>query len=165
MSQVIMGNMVGQYSQMGKTLVLVDDDGNEITGVIVGQETVFTAGAGDIRLGLVAGTEDGVTEGTREIFQYRTEKGLKVIDPGATFVIHMPENNKHQYTELQCMIAPFSDRYAITQVVLDNGVYLTSGEKVSDVTSNDQDKTIDLNIINSTEDIFLIHYFMYKEEL
>jgi hypothetical protein len=62
----IVGNMVGCYSPMGKTFIIEDENGNEITGIVVDQETVFTATAADIVKGKVAGTDDGVVVGTHE---------------------------------------------------------------------------------------------------
>jgi hypothetical protein len=62
----IVGNMVGCYSPMGKTFIIEDENGNEITGIVVDQETVFTATATDIVKGKVAGTDDGVVVGTHE---------------------------------------------------------------------------------------------------
>lgn len=62
----IVGNMVGCYSPMGKTFIIEDENGNEITGIVVDQETIFTATASDIVKGKVAGTDDGVVVGTHE---------------------------------------------------------------------------------------------------
>lgn len=62
----IVGNMVGCYSPMGKTFILEDENGNEVTGIVVDQEVVFTATAADIVAGKTAGTEDGVVVGTHE---------------------------------------------------------------------------------------------------
>jgi hypothetical protein len=62
----IVGNMVGCYSPMGKTFILEDENGNELTGIVVDQEVVFTATASDIVKGKVAGTDDGVVIGTHE---------------------------------------------------------------------------------------------------
>lgn len=62
----IVGNMVGCYSPMGKTFIIRDEDGNEVTGIVVDQETVFTATAADIVSGKTAGTEDGVVIGIHE---------------------------------------------------------------------------------------------------
>lgn len=62
----IVGNMVGCYSPMGKTFIIEDENGNEITGIVVDQETIFTATAADIVKGKVAGTGDGVVVGTHE---------------------------------------------------------------------------------------------------
>ena len=62
----IVGNMIGCYSPMGKTFILEDENGNEITGIVVDQKTVFTATAADIVKGKVAGTDAGVVTGTHE---------------------------------------------------------------------------------------------------
>lgn len=62
----IVGNIVGCYSPMGKTFIIEDEDGNEVTGIVVSQETIFTATASDIVKGKVAGTDDGVVIGTHE---------------------------------------------------------------------------------------------------
>ena len=64
---MISGNMVGSYSQIGKTFTLVDENGNEITGVIVDQETVFTATDNDVIKGKIYASNDGVSVGTLEI--------------------------------------------------------------------------------------------------
>ena len=61
---MICGNMVGSYSQIGKTFTLVDEDGNEIIGVVVDKETVFTATDNDVRQGKVYASNDGVSVGT-----------------------------------------------------------------------------------------------------
>ena len=62
----ICGNMVGCYSPMGKTFIIQDEDGNEVVGIVVDKETVFTATPEDIVAGKTAGTEDGVVVGTHE---------------------------------------------------------------------------------------------------
>lgn len=62
----IVGNMVGCYSPMGKTFIIEDESGNEITGIVVDQETILTATASDIVKGKVAGTDTGVVVGTHE---------------------------------------------------------------------------------------------------
>ena len=62
----IVGNMIGCYSPMGKTFIIEDENGNEIVGIVVDQETVLTATAADITAGKTAGTEDGVVIGTHE---------------------------------------------------------------------------------------------------
>lgn len=43
--------------------ILVDENGNEVTAVMVEAETDLTATANDIRLGTTAVTVDGITEG------------------------------------------------------------------------------------------------------
>ena len=67
---MISGNMVGSYSQLGKTLVLEDEQGNAITGVIVGQETIFDATPADVRFGKTFANDEGVQVGTQYMPQY-----------------------------------------------------------------------------------------------
>lgn len=64
---MISGNMVGSYSQIGKTFTLVDENGNEVTGVIVDSEVIFTATDSDVRAGKVYASNDGVSIGTLEV--------------------------------------------------------------------------------------------------
>jgi hypothetical protein len=64
---MINGNMVGSYSQIGKTFILVDESGKELTGVVVEQETVFTATDNDVRSGKVYASNDGISVGTLEV--------------------------------------------------------------------------------------------------
>ena len=64
---MICGNMVGSYSQIGKTFILVDENGNEITGVIVDKEVIFTATDSDVRQGKVYASNDGVSVGTLDV--------------------------------------------------------------------------------------------------
>jgi hypothetical protein len=61
---VIYGNVVGGGSGFGKTFLLEDENGNQMTGIVVDELTVFTATAEDIKLGKVAGTDSGVVTGT-----------------------------------------------------------------------------------------------------
>ena len=62
----IVGNMVGCYSPMGKTFILVDDKGRELTGVVVEQETIFTAVDSDVMQGKVYASDHGVSTGTHQ---------------------------------------------------------------------------------------------------
>ena len=64
---MISGNMVGSYSAIGKTFILVDENGNEVTGVVVDKETVFTATDGDVRAGKVYASDDGISVGTLQV--------------------------------------------------------------------------------------------------
>ena len=64
---MISGNMVGTYSPLGKTFILVDADGNELTGVVVDSKVVFTAVDSDVKKGKVYASNDGVSTGTLEV--------------------------------------------------------------------------------------------------
>lgn len=67
---MISGNMVGMYSTIGKTLTFEDSDGNQLTGVVVGQEAIFTANDDDVAAGKVYASDGGVSVGTMEIPSY-----------------------------------------------------------------------------------------------
>ena len=62
MSKII-GNMVGGSAQF-KTVILQDQDGNELTGVVVDSEVIFTAKDNDVRAGKVYASDNGVSTGT-----------------------------------------------------------------------------------------------------
>lgn len=167
---MISGNMVGSYSQMGKTLVLVDESGNEVTGVIVDEEVVFTAGLNDIRAGKIAANAEGVVTGTKDIPAYRTTAGQYMIMPGESFSLPLSQYDKYDYTGFQCMISVantdnFDNSVETHMVSIKNGVYeVNSTTKLADVSKNIETKSIDLNITNDSESDYFIHYFTYREE-
>ena len=167
---MISGNMVGSYSQMGKTLILLDENGNEITGVIVDQETVFTAGDNDVREGFVYAGDDGVSTGTKNIPAYRTQRGVYMVFDGDDFIIDsLHDYSQYDYTELQCIIAPLgesaSSSVAADKIVLNNSVYRTESDvALSNVFKDNNNKAINLNISNNSGLDYVIHYFTYRKE-
>jgi hypothetical protein len=62
----IIGNMVGCYSPIGKTFIIEDESGNEIVGVVVDSEVIFTATDPDVISGKVYASDNGVSTGTLE---------------------------------------------------------------------------------------------------
>ena len=166
---MISGNMVGSYSQMGKTLILLDENGNEIAGVIVDQETVFTAGDNDVRENMVYAGDSGVSIGTKNIPAYRTTKAECLILPSETFSIPLEDYNKYDYTKFQAIIAKYntkiSDSVFTDKIAINDCVYaVNSSDALSNISKNADMKSIDLNIVNNTEDIYVIHFFTYREE-
>ena len=61
---VIYGNLVGGITGYGKTFILVDENNNEVAGVVVDQLTLLTASADDITLGKTAAIDSGIVTGT-----------------------------------------------------------------------------------------------------
>lgn len=168
---MISGNMVGSYSQIGKTFIIQDEDGNEITGVVVDQETVFTAGDNDVREGMVYASDSGVSTGTKDIPAYRTTAGSELIAPGSNFSILISEYNGYDYTTFQCIISAVNfddlDNSVNTHIfAFNNGVFgVNSIDKMAEVTKNAETQTIDLNIVNDSDNYYYIHYFTYREEV
>ena len=164
----IYGNTVGS-STMPKSYILETEDGTQLVGVLVGEETVMTATANDIRKGKIAATADGIIEGEKDIPAYRTTVGAQIVLPGNNFSIPLSGYDKYDYTKLQCMIVVKntkpSDSVATEKVVLDDAVYpVQSIEKISDVTKNLTDKSIELNFVNDTEQTYYIRYYTYRQE-
>ena len=60
---MICGNIIGGFAPL-KTIVLVDENNNELIGTVVENVTMFDATADDIKLGKVAATDSGIVTGT-----------------------------------------------------------------------------------------------------
>lgn len=164
----ILGNATGGFG-FPKTYVIVDENGNEFTGVYVESETIFTATDNDVREGCVYAGDSGVSTGTKDIPIYRTTSGFRGILPGKSFSIPLSVFDKYDYTKLQCIITPlntnYSDSTSAEKVVIENSVYnVGSTIKLTDVTKNVETKSIDLNIKNNTNINYYIRYFTYREE-
>lgn len=167
---MINGNAVGGIVGYGKTFILIDENGNELTGVVVDEEVIFTADPNtDIRDGKVAATDVGVVTGTTTIPNYETTQGFCVVAPGSTFEIStLKNNNIYDYSFLQCIIVLYStdvnNSVNAEYVVINDAMYEVKNETpLSSVTKNMEDKIINFNIINNSENIYLIKYVTYRE--
>lgn len=164
----ISGGLVGSYSQMGKTFILEDENGNEVLAVMTGRETMLTATADDIKIGKVAATEDGIVNGL-DTKTYRTTQASRLILPNTEFSIPLDKYDIYNYTKFQCIISKFNtslnDSVETDKVVINDSVYLVnSTDAISQVTKNSNTKSVDLNIINDTNLIYMVHYMTCKEE-
>lgn len=170
MADGILGNAVGAFG-FPKTYILIDENGNELTGVYVESETIFTATDNDVRKGMVYASDVGVSIGTNDIPTYRTTAGSVIIDPGANFSIPISDYNKYDYTVFQCMISlvdfdDMNNSVNTSMIALNDGVYqVNSIEKLASVSKNTETLSIDLNITNDTENYYVIYYFTYREEV
>ena len=164
---MIYGNVSGGFG-MPKTIELTDENGYTVVGAVTGSKVLLTAKPSDVKIGKIAATDEGITEGT-DTKTYRTTHGTKCILPGESFTILLDEYDGYDYTKFQAMIAEFnttlSDSTSIVKTSLNDAVYnVNSAAKVSDVTKNSSTKSIDLNITNNTDNIYVIHYNTYREE-
>lgn len=152
-----------------KTIILEDEDGNEMaTGVVVGEETVFTATDNDVRLGKIYAGDEGVRTGTKDIPSYHTTTGVQFIEANAEFKIIIDEGTLYDYTELQAMTMPYNssteDSNAVDRVVIKDKVYnVNSNTAISNVTKNSENKSILFGITNGSNPA-VIKFFMYKED-
>ena len=164
----IYGNMVGGGSAPLKTLILTDENGNEVVGVVTDSVQAFSATPADVRINKTFVSDNGIETGENTI-TYRTFKGECLIFPQENFSIPLRNNNHYDYTKFQGIITKFGtsidDSVYAEKIALNNAVFnVNSTEKMSDITKNATSKSIDLNIINNTNDMYLIHFFTYKEE-
>lgn len=151
------------------TYILRDAEGTELVATVVGEETIFTATANDIRAGKVAATDTGVVTGEKVIPSYNTTEGVKIVTAGSKYKItNLDYMDLYKFTKLQAIICDFnsslSNSVAANKVSINGKVYdVKSVIALSTVTVNETDKTIDLGIINETDSPKILKYFTYKE--
>ena len=149
------------------TFILVDASGRKIPAVYVDSKQVFTATPNDIRIGTVAATDTGVTEGEKVIPSYHTYQGYRII-PAGSVVKHTGEF--YEYTKLQALLCSYNTSVAnststINVVINDNVYPVQSIEAIAEVTIDHSSKAIVFGITNNTGKPQILRYFYYKEEL
>lgn len=164
----IYGNIIGGSAD-AKVIQLEFEDGTTLEGVIADEAPVIDATPKDIMLGKTAVTNNGVTVGEREFLAYRTTRSSRLVMPGQVFSIPLLEYDQYDYTQLQCVIAKRNtsvlNSVSVDRVVMYDKVYpVNSTEPLATISKDADNKTINLNITNDTTDIYVIHYFTYKEE-
>jgi len=163
----ISGGLVGSYSQLGRTMVLVDDQGNELVGVITENIHMLDAKPGeDIRQGKTAVTDEGIVIGSAVIPNYETYTGVYVISNNNDFILPLP--NGYDYKKLQAIICAFntslSNSVGTEKVVIDGQVFnVQSTNALSTVVVDTEQKAINFGITNNSGNMSLIRYFMYRE--
>ena len=163
---MIYGNSVSAANTgIGKTIVLVDEKGVELVGIITENAIIFDATPNDIRFGKIAATQNGITIGEKVIPSYNTNEGYVVIPNGSEFVVN---TKNYKYTKLQAIFCPvngsIANSVAADKVAIDSKVYaVQSSDIVSNVTTDDEKKRIRFGITNTSGSPYLIRYFSYKE--
>lgn len=168
MSNKIIGNMIGSYSQIGKTFILTDESGAEYTGVVTDQEVIFDATDNDVREGSVYASDAGVSTGTKVIPSYHTAHGARIITKNANFSVKIEDLNRYDYTALHGIICSYNttltNSVAAEKVVLYDAVYpVQSTDAISTVVKDDETKSIVLGITNDTTQMKVFRYMTYKE--
>lgn len=166
---IIAGNMIGSYSQIGKTFTLVDDGGAEFVGVVTDKEVLLTANAEkDIREGTVAVTDDGVVTGSKVIPTYHTSHGTKVVPNGGQFKLELSHLDKYDYTTFHGIVCEYntnmSNSTAAVYISVLNAVYpVQSTDSIALLTKDDDTKNINLGFTNNTGKMCILRYMTYKE--
>lgn len=151
--------------EQSNTYILQDPNGNEVVAVLVDERTVFDATANDIRLGKVAATDAGVTTGEKVIPSYNTSEGVVIVPIGSVCKITHPD---YDYTKLQGLLCEFNtsllNSVCTSKVVINDNVYDVNSVSSLAVLTKDHDRiTINFNVVNDTNKMCVIRYFMYKE--
>lgn len=158
-------NMTGDGGPM-RTFILVDEDGHEMQAFLTEEEVELNATPNDIRIGMTAVTDAGVTVGEMEIPAYHTSEGYVLVPSGSD--VKIPPTKNCDYTKLQALICAFntspSNSVATEKVCINNSVYLVnSTDAIAEVTVDTTAKIIDLGVINDSGKPQFLRFFMYKE--
>lgn len=164
---MIYGNATGGFG-MPKMIEIVDENENTYIGTVTDSEVIFDATRADVRIGKTFASSDGVSQGENTI-TYRTLKEEHLVLPQENFSIPLSEHDFYNYTKFQAIITKYetsiSDSNQAEKIAINDAIFnVSSAEKISDITKNDTTKSIDFNIINETDDIYLIHLFTYRQE-
>lgn len=152
-----------------KSYILIDADGNEIPGVLVDEETIFTAEEVDVRKGKVFVNDTGVKTGTKIIPSYNTTEGFIGIPPGGRMKVTLnDERDLYDYTKFQAIICPYNttiaDSVSAEKIAINDKVHnVLSTDVVGIITKDAGSASIDFGINNDTGTMAIIYYFTYKE--
>lgn len=162
--KVIIGTVIENDNS---TIILVDENGNEIAAVLVDEEVKLTATPNDIRIGTTAVTEDGITEGEKDIPPFHTTEGMVRVAPGKSMRINL-YSDKCQYTSLQVLVCKYNtsmrNSVAAVMISVDSNVYdVLSTDVKASVAVDIENTAIDLGIVNDSSEYRVIRYITYKE--
>lgn len=162
---MIYGNKIGG-DPSEKIYKIIDETGSiSFTAIVVGEDNsvVFDAQAKDVAAGKTFFGVGGVSVGTNDVPLCRDIRGIREVWPGVGAILKLEKNDMWDYTYLQGFISTKNDPYNSIMLIADNAVY-QDGIKVSDITKNDAEKAIYFNIKNNSDEVYLINYFICKEE-
>jgi hypothetical protein len=151
---------------MPSTIILEDNYGVQVAAMLTNEKVRLTANKDvDIRDGTTAITSEGLVTGNKEIPAYHVTEGTKVIPNNGECKIGIPN---YKYTRLQAIVCSFntnlSNSVAAEKVVINGKLYPVSSTEVDNIVDiDDETKSIDLGIINTSGKPYLIRYFSYKE--
>lgn len=148
-----------------RTMIFIDEDGNEIAGTVVEEEVVIDAETNDVREGKIFVSDAGVKTGEKVIPSYNTLEGYRAIPNGSSFTL---PTIFYDYTKLQVIICPYdsspSKSVSAEKVVINDNVYnVLTTESIATVTKDDSTSSINLGIVNDSGKPYFVRYFMYKE--
>ena len=162
---MIYGNKVGGGSSEKVYIITNKDETIKLDAVVIDSDDLieFDAKCRDVVAGKNFVGEGGAEIGTNDIPWCRYVSGTHEIYPGVDVVLTLEENDMWNYSYLQGYISTNKNYYDVLMLIMDDAVYI-DGEKVADVTKDAANKTIKFNITNNSSEVYLLHYFIFKEE-
>jgi hypothetical protein len=150
-----------------QTFILVDEDGHEMQAFLTEEEVELNATPNDIRIGMTAVTDAGVTVGEKEIPTYTTTEGTKTIEPGGRLTITMYSDACY-YTRLLVVVCDYNtavnNSVSSVMTVIDDKLYAAgSTTPLANVTVDSEKQSIDLGITNDGDKNLVIRYASIKE--
>lgn len=150
-----------------QTFILVDEDGHEMQAFLTEEEVELNATPNDIRVGMTAVTDAGVTVGEKEIPTYTTAEGRQSVEPGKPLKINMYSDDCH-YDKLLVIVCEYNtsldDSVSATMIVANDAVYeVGSTVPLAEVTVDAENQSIDLGLTNDSEKTLIIRYVSVKE--
>lgn len=165
----IYGNATGGFGQP-KTIILTDETGNELgVGVVTDSAKVFDAGVNDVIVGKTFASDEGVQIG-ENTKTYRVEMSTWLVFPNESCSIPLGNYDRYDYTGFQGIIVLHSSDYSSKAktigITIGDSVFSTeTSEKWADITKDSTNKSIDLNIVNNSDEVYSIRYFTYRQEV
>lgn len=168
-------DVLGSYAELIEELdneeqvsyVLTNADGTQkVYAQLSSKEPItLTAGANDIRKNTSAITNEGYTEGTKDIPAYFSTYGRKFVLADNEVTLTSPE---FDYKNIMVTIAPFNssvdESVEVIYASIDDSMYeANSTTKVSDITVDLENETIHFGI--TVSELSVLRYFVVREEV
>lgn len=160
---MICGNKVGGGSSEKTYIITNQDESISLIAVAVDELTVFDAKCNDVASGKKFVGDGGISIGTNDVPLCRDISGVHEVYPDVEVLLILDKNDMWDYSYLQGFITTKADPYNVVMLIMDDAVY-RNGQKVADVKKNKDNKSIEFNITNDSDEIYLLHYFICKEE-
>lgn len=163
---MIYGNRVGGTTPE-KTYIITNEKGDvELKAVVVDEITAFDAKCEDVTAGKTVVSDSGVIVGTNDYPRCRDLSGVHEVYSNVDVVLLLdrPEDyDMWDYSYLQGYISTKDNPYKVLMLIADDAIY-QDGVKIANVEKDEINKTIRFNITNNSDDIYLLYYFICKEE-
>lgn len=165
---MICGNKVGGTAPEKTYIITNKDETVKVSAVVVEIDEndapfVFTAKSEDVVAGKRFVGDGGVCDGTNDCPRCRDLSGIHEVHPGVDVTLLLENYDMWDYSYLQGYISTKGDPYKVLMLVADDGVY-KDGILIANVEKDEVNKTILFNVTNESDDVYLLHYFICKEE-